>query len=209
MLEGGLEGGLEGRTEVLRPLADGGAGGYWFWCVPGGRMPVDGVVEVKGASEVDRGLSDRREPAGLCRWAKARLVSGGRGQPDRVLFTLRVTAAGQDSSSLHRMAELVAVAEAAKHPLYQLWPKGRRGSIRRWCICFPSAPLATGCGQTGGDMRFAVNISAAVLIITCPCALGLAVPAVDYRRIGAAVSAKGLLIKSRYPRWSGWPRWIW
>jgi Cu2+-exporting ATPase len=48
--------------------------------------------------------------------------------------------------------------------------------------------------KTGGDLRFAVNISAAVLIITCPCALGLAVPAVITSASGK-LFRKGLLIK--------------
>ena len=48
--------------------------------------------------------------------------------------------------------------------------------------------------KTGGDLRFAVNISAAVLIITCPCALGLAVPAVVTAASGK-LFRKGLLIK--------------
>jgi Cu2+-exporting ATPase len=47
---------------------------------------------------------------------------------------------------------------------------------------------------TGGDVRFAINISAAVLIITCPCALGLAVPAVVTAASGK-LFRKGLLIK--------------
>jgi Cu2+-exporting ATPase len=48
--------------------------------------------------------------------------------------------------------------------------------------------------QTGGDLRYAINISAAVLIITCPCALGLAVPAVVTAASGK-LFRKGLLIK--------------
>jgi Cu2+-exporting ATPase len=47
---------------------------------------------------------------------------------------------------------------------------------------------------TGGDVRYAINISAAVLIITCPCALGLAVPAVITSASGR-LFRKGLLIK--------------
>ena len=43
-------------------------------------------------------------------------------------------------------------------------------------------------------LRFAINISAAVLIITCPCALGLAVPAVVTAASGK-LFRKGLLIK--------------
>jgi P-type Cu2+ transporter len=48
--------------------------------------------------------------------------------------------------------------------------------------------------EDGGDLRYAVNISAAVLIITCPCALGLAVPAVVTAASGK-LFRKGLLIK--------------
>ena len=49
--------------------------------------------------------------------------------------------------------------------------------------------------KTGGDIRYSVNISAAVLIITCPCALGLAVPAVVTAASGK-LFRRGVMIKN-------------
>ena len=48
--------------------------------------------------------------------------------------------------------------------------------------------------QTGGDVRLAINVASAVLIITCPCALALAVPAVVTAASGK-LFRRGLLIK--------------
>ena len=76
---------------------------------PGARMPVDGIV-VEGTSEVDRSLLTGES---LPVWAGPEaVVSAGEVNLTGPLL-VRVTAAGRDSS-LHRMADLVAVAEAAK-----------------------------------------------------------------------------------------------
>ncbi len=155
---------------------------------PGGRLPVDGVI-FQGESELDRALlTGESLPVfagpGLAVMAGEVNLTGP--------LTLRVTAAGRDSS-LHRMADLVAMAESARtryttlaeraaswySPLVHLLSFGAFG-FWMW--------------KTGGDVRFAINISAAVLIITCPCALGLAVPAVITSASGR-LFRKGLLIK--------------
>jgi Cu2+-exporting ATPase len=155
---------------------------------PGARMPVDGVV-THGASEVDRSLLTGESlpvQAGV-----GTMVSAGEVNLTGPL-TLRVTAAGKDSS-LHRMADLVAVAEGAKTRYTSLADRAAKmysplvhilsfGAFGYWMWA------------TGGDLRYAINISAAVLIITCPCALGLAVPAVITSASGK-LFRKGLLIK--------------
>lgn len=155
---------------------------------PGGRMPVDGVVAA-GQSEVDRAiLTGETTPAfvspGSCVAAGETNLTGP--------LTVRVTHAGRDSS-LHRMADLVAVAEAAR---------GRYSSLadhaaRIYVPLVHSLALATFMiwWAMTGDARLAINIAAAVLIITCPCALGLAVPAVAAAASGHLFRA-GLLIKN-------------
>ncbi|AWB49571.1 cadmium-translocating P-type ATPase [Gemmobacter aquarius] len=178
---------LRGGAEAVVPIAEVAAGDM-VRVRPGGRMPVDGVV-TEGQSEIDRSLLTGESLPVFAGVGMA--VSAGEVNLTGPL-TLRVTAAGR-SSSLHRMADLVAVAESAKTRYTSLAERAARlysplvhmmsfGAFGFWMW------------QTGGDLRFAINISAAVLIITCPCALGLAVPAVVTAASGK-LFRKGLLIK--------------
>ncbi len=175
-------------AEVLRPIAEVKAGDLVL-VRPGGRMPVDGVV-VAGSSEVDRGLLTGESLPAFA--GEGTVVSAGEVNLTGPL-TLRVTAAGR-ASSLHQMADLVAVAEAAKSHYTSIADRASRIYSPLVHILSFSA-FGYWMWATGGDVRFAVNISAAVLIITCPCALGLAVPAVATAASGR-LFRKGLLIKS-------------
>ncbi|HSF63571.1 MAG TPA: heavy metal translocating P-type ATPase, partial [Paracoccaceae bacterium] len=156
---------------------------------PGGRMPVDGVV-TEGTSEVDRSLLTGESLPAFA--APGTAVAAGEVNLTGPL-TLRVTAAGKDSS-LHRMADLVAVAENTKTRYTSL--ADRASSLYSPLVHILSfSAFGYWMWATGGDLRFAINISAAVLIITCPCALGLAVPAVVTAASGR-LFRKGLLIKN-------------
>jgi Cu2+-exporting ATPase len=104
---------------------------------------------------------------------------------------VRVTAAGRESS-LHRMADLVAVAESAKNRYTSL--ADRAAGLYAPGVHILSAVAGIGWFLYTGDLRLALNIAAAVLIITCPCALGLAVPAVTTAASGR-LFRQGLLIK--------------
>ncbi len=155
---------------------------------PGGRMPVDGIV-TEGSSEVDRSLLTGESLPVYA--GPGTVISAGEVNLTGPL-TVRVSAAGKDSS-LHRMADLVAIAESARTRYTSLADRAAR-------LYSPGVHLlsfgafAAWMWITGGDVRFAINISAAVLIITCPCALGLAVPAVVTAASGK-LFRKGLLIK--------------
>lgn len=155
---------------------------------PGGRVPVDGVV-VSGRSETDRSLLTGETLPVFA--SEGAVLSAGEVNLTGPL-TVRVTAAGKDSS-LHRMADLVAMAEAARNKYTTLADKAARAYA-------PTIPLLS-LGAfivwlwiSGGDLRLSVNIAVATLIITCPCALGLAVPAVVTAASGK-LFRKGLLIK--------------
>ncbi|MBL9049016.1 MAG: cadmium-translocating P-type ATPase [Tabrizicola sp.] len=155
---------------------------------PGARMPVDGIV-LHGASELDRSLlTGESLPV---RAGEGTVVSAGEVNLTGPL-TVQVTAAGKESS-LHRMADLVAVAEGAKTRYTSLADRAAKLYSPLVHILSFSA-FGYWMWATGGDLRYAINISAAVLIITCPCALGLAVPAVITSASGR-LFRKGLLIK--------------
>lgn len=154
---------------------------------PGGRMPVDGEI-VGGTSEIDRSLLT----------GETRPVFAGEGQAVSAgevnltgPLTIRATAVGAETS-LHRMADLVAIAESGRSRYTSLADRAAR-------LYAPGVHILAGLSFVGWylytwDLRTALNIAAAVLIITCPCALGLAVPAVTTAASGR-LFRRGMLIK--------------
>ncbi len=154
---------------------------------PGGRMPVDGVI-AEGTSELDRSLLTGETLPVYA--APGQDVSAGEVNLTGPL-TIRATAVGRDTS-LHRMADLVAVAESGRSRYTSL--ADRAAKLYAPGVHILSALSFVGWFLYSGDLRVALNIAAAVLIITCPCALGLAVPAVTTAASGRLFK-KGLLIK--------------
>ncbi len=156
--------------------------------LPGTRVPADGVIET-GESEVDRSLLTGESLPAFAGPGTA-LATGEVNLTGPL--TLRITAAGRNSS-LHRLADLVAVAEAGR---------GRYTSIADRVVKYyaPGVHILAALSWAGwmlyaGDMRQAIGIAVAVLIITCPCALGLSVPAVMTAASGRLFK-QGMLIKS-------------
>ncbi len=177
---------LEGAEERVVPIADLRAGDLVL-VRPGGRMPVDGIV-TEGASEIDRSLLTGETLPVVA--VAGSTVSAGEVNLTGPL-TLRVTAAGKDSS-LHRMADLVAVAENARTRYTSLADRMARAYspvVHLMALASFSAWF-----YLTRDVRLAANVAAAVLIITCPCALALAVPAVVTAASGK-LFRKGFLIK--------------
>ncbi len=154
---------------------------------PGGRMPVDGEI-VDGQSELDRSvLTGETVPVFA---APGQGVSAGEVNLTGPL-TIRATAVGEETS-LHRMADLVAIAESGRSRYTSLADSAAK--LYAPGVHILSALSFVGWYLYSGDVRTALNIAAAVLIITCPCALGLAVPAVTTAASGRLFK-KGMLIK--------------
>jgi Cu2+-exporting ATPase len=154
---------------------------------PGARMPVDGEI-AQGTSELDRSLLTGETVPVFAEAGQG--VSAGEVNLTGPL-TIRATAVGQDTS-LHQMADLVAIAESGRSRYTSLADKAAK-------LYAPGVHILSALAFVGWylytfDLRTALNIAAAVLIITCPCALGLAVPAVTTAASGR-LFRRGMLIK--------------
>ncbi len=155
---------------------------------PGIRVPVDGVV-LSGESEIDRAfLTGESRPAYV-----------GPNQPINAgeinltgSLTMRVTAQAKDST-LQKMASLVALAESSRNRYTSL--ADRAAAIYAPGVHLLAAAAFVGWFLLTGDLRLSINIAISVLIITCPCALGLAVPAVTTAASGR-LYRQGVLLKN-------------
>jgi len=107
-------------------------------------------------------------------------------------FEVEVSAVGQDTR-LHQIARLVETAENARNRYTSL--ADRAAQIYAPAVHLLALVTFAGWFFWTQDARHALNIAIAVLIITCPCALGLAVPAVSTAAI-SRLYRLGFLVKS-------------
>ena len=155
---------------------------------PGTRIPADGEV-VQGTSSVDESmLTGESIPVNK---AEGSSVTGGSMNLNGAL-TLRVSRVGTDST----LAKIIAVMEDAQ---------GKKAPIAKIAdqVSGVFVPVVMGIAVVaalvwlvaGKDVAFVLQILTSVLVIACPCALGLATPAAIMVGTGLGAS-NGILIRS-------------
>jgi Cu2+-exporting ATPase len=155
---------------------------------PGERVPADGVV-IGGNSEIDESLvtgeTARRPVAGGAAIHTGSLNFSG-------TLTMRVTAAGSDTllAEIERLLEKAAEAKSRTMRLAD-----RAAHFYAPAVHTTAALTAIGWLLAGASLHDAVITAVAVLIITCPCALALAIPAVQMVATGALFRS-GIIVNS-------------
>ena len=154
---------------------------------PGERIPVDGRVQ-QGESQVDESLiTGENFPVSKKTGDK---VTGGAVNGEGLLHVVTTTIGTE--SVLARIVRLVESAQAKKAPIQRLVDK----------VSAVFVPVVIGIasitliawGVLGGDWQEAILNAISVLVIACPCALGLATPTAIM--VGTGVAAQhGILIK--------------
>lgn len=155
--------------------------------LPGERFPVDGVL-LEGSTQVDESmLTGESQP--VAKIAGSSLTGASINGESRV--TMRVTAVGKETVLAH-ITRLVEDAQAAKAPIQRLVDQ----------VSAVFVPVVIGVALftgvvwlwQGAAFETAVIHAVAVLVIACPCALGLATPAAIMAGTGVA-AGHGILIK--------------
>lgn len=154
---------------------------------PGERVPVDGTI-ARGASELDESLlTGESLPVSK---EEGDEVTGGSINGSGLLH-VEATRVGEEST-LSQIVALVEGAQASKAPV--------QGLVDRVAAVFVPAVVAValvtlvGWLLIGASVADAILVSVSVLVIACPCALGLATPTALVAGNGAAAQA-GILIQ--------------
>jgi len=154
---------------------------------PGERIPVDGLV-LEGASQVDESLITG-ESLPVARH-EGDAVTGGAVNGEGLLV-VSTTAVGAEST-LSRIVRMVESAQAKKAPIQRLVDKVSAVFVP---VVIGIALLTLlGWGLGTGQWQQGILNAVAVLVIACPCALGLATPTAIMAGTGVA-ARHGILIK--------------
>ncbi|MBL8305646.1 MAG: copper-translocating P-type ATPase [Rubrivivax sp.] len=154
---------------------------------PGERFAADGTV-AEGEGEVDESLITGESlpvPRGVGDRVTGGAVNGAS------LLKVRVTAVGAETA-LARIVRLVASAQAGKPPIQRL--ADRVSAVFVPVVGAIALITLLGWGLATGDWTTATLNAVAVLVIACPCALGLATPAALIAGTGVA-ARQGIVIQ--------------
>ncbi len=155
---------------------------------PGSKIPLDGVV-IKGSSAVDESMLTG-ESLPVEKSIDDEVV-GGSLNKEGILY-IKVTRVGEDTT-LSKIIKFVEDAQGKKAPISKIADKVAGVFVPIVIvIAFVSAIIWLLFGK---DVSFALNIFTSVLVIACPCALGLATPTAIMVATGLAAN-NGILIRS-------------
>jgi Cu+-exporting ATPase len=157
---------------------------------PGEKIPVDGVL-VEGRSSLDESMVTG-ESMPVTKEAGAKVIAGTLNQTGA--FIMRAEKVGRDTM-LARIVQMVAAAQRSRAPIQRLADR-----VSGWFVptVIVIALLAFAAWAIyGPEPRFAYGLVAAVtvLIVACPCALGLATPMSIMVGVGRGALA-GVLIRN-------------
>lgn len=182
-----LRDGQLGPEEVRVPAAEVNPGDVVL-VRPGERLPVDGVV-LSGAGGVDESMLTG-ESLPVAKGAGDRVAAGtlnGAGA-----LTIRADKTGEDTM-LARIVDMVQQAQGTKAPIANLADK--ISAVFVPAVMALAVLAGLGWLLAGAGAAFALKIFTAVLVIACPCAMGLATPMSIMVATGRGAQL-GVLIKS-------------
>ncbi len=153
----------------------------------GGSIPVDGVID-HGTTQIDNALLTGESRPVSCSVGDT-VIAGATNLGSPIVVT--VAAVGESTRAAKLMA-LVASATADKAPIVQF---ADRVAARFVVAVITLAVLTFTIWTLRADLRTGIEFATALLIVTCPCALGLSTPMAMSIALGRAAK-KGILIKS-------------
>lgn len=176
-----LENGTEVSTEDLKP-------GDVVVVKPGAKVPLDGIV-IKGESGVNESMiTGESIPVEK---AIGSNVIGGSININGVLY-VKITRVGEDTT-LAKIIKFVEDAQGKKAPISKLADKVAGIFVPAVIIIAFVASVIWAI--TGQDISFILRIFTSVLVIACPCSLGLATPTAIMVGTGLGAS-NGILIRN-------------
>ncbi|MBA6412231.1 cadmium-translocating P-type ATPase [Parahaliea sp. F7430] len=157
---------------------------------PGDKVPLDGEV-LEGRSNVDESMVTG-EPLAVTKQAGDQVIGGSINQQGS--FIMRADKVGRDTM-LSQIVQMVATAQRSRAPIQGLVDKVSSWFVPAVIVIAAIAFVVWSIYGPTPPMTFGLIVAVSVLIIACPCALGLATPMSIMVGVGRGAQS-GILIRN-------------